>query len=198
MYGAYPTVPDRPGYAHDTNLKQLIEEQKPLVHDRGDPSAPTLSAAIEASEMHPTMIAPFVTPEPLQDYDVIVHPISGAQSMGDPIDRDPAAVEDDLNKGWVRPRVAEEVHGVVISKAEGDDFEVDVAATEKKREAIRAERKRRAVPFKEWWAAEKEKVAAREGMDPAVCTMWRTSMELSPEYGDELRRFWGLPGDFTF
>ena len=35
-------------------------------------------------------------------------------------------------------------------------------------------------------------------MDPAVLEMWRSSMELSPEYGDELRRFWKLPEDFVF
>lgn len=198
MYGAYPSVPDRPGYASDTNVKQLIDEQKPLIHDRGDPSSPRLAEVVEAREMHTTMIAPFVTPEPLQDYDIIVHPISGAQSMGDPLDRDPRAVEDDLNKGWVRPRVAEEVHGVVIAKADGDDFELDFAATEKRRQAMRDARKKKAVPFKQWWAQEKEKVAARQGMDPAVLTMWRTSMELSPDYGDELRRFWGLPSDFCF
>jgi len=197
MYGAYPTVPDRPAYAHDTNLRELIDAQQPLVHGRGEPDSPALNR-IEARENHPSMIAPFVTPEPLTDYDLIVHPISGAQSMGDPIDRDPKAVEDDLGKGWVRQWVAEDVHGVVLAKAEGDEFEVDVKATEKKRAEIRAERKRRAVPFREWWAQEKEKVAGREGMDPAVITMWRTSMELSPAYGEELRRFWNLPEDFTF
>ncbi|HEM47471.1 MAG TPA: hypothetical protein ENO23_10560 [Alphaproteobacteria bacterium] len=197
MYGAYPTVPDRPAYAHDTNVRELIDQQKPLVHDRGDPESPSLER-IEARENHPSMVAPFVTPEPLVDYDLIVHPISGAQSMGDPLDRDPKAVEDDLNKGWVRPHVAEEIHGVVIAKADGDDFEVDVAATEKLREKLREERKLRAVPFKTWWLEEKQKVAAREGMDPAVIRMWRTSMELSPAYGEELRSFWNLPEDFTF
>jgi hypothetical protein len=42
------------------------------------------------------------------------------------------------------------------------------------------------------------KVAAKQDMDPAVCTMWRTSMALSPGYGAELRQFWNLPEDFTF
>ena len=197
MYGAYPSVPDRPAYAHETNVEQLIDAQQPLVHDRGDPDHPSLER-IEAKDNHTSMIAPFVTPYPLQDYDLIVHPISGAQSMGDPIERDPKAVEDDLCKGWVRPRVAEEIHGVVIAKAEGDDFEVDLAATEKKRAKLREARKKKAVPFRQWWQQEKQKVAARENMDPAVLRMWRTSMELSPSYGEELRRFWALPQDFTF
>jgi len=39
---------------------------------------------------------------------------------------------------------------------------------------------------------------AGEGMSPAVTNMWRTSMQLTPEYGRELRAFWKLPEDFSF
>ena len=35
-------------------------------------------------------------------------------------------------------------------------------------------------------------------MDNAVRVMWETSMRLSPEYGDNIRKFWNLPEDFTF
>jgi hypothetical protein len=75
---------------------------------------------------------------------------------------------------------------------------VDIAATEKRRTAIREERVKRAVPFREWWTQEREKVAASENMDPAVIDMWRSSMKLSPDYGAELRAFWNLPEDFEF
>ena len=43
-----------------------------------------IAKLVEARELEITAIAPFVTPEPLRDYDLIVHLISGAQSMGDP------------------------------------------------------------------------------------------------------------------
>ena len=42
------------------------------------------------------------------------------------------------------------------------------------------------------------KIEAQENMDPAVLRMWASSMELSPGYADELRRFWKLPEDFVF
>lgn len=203
MYGAYPSVPDRPSYAHDTNVKELIDGQKPLVHDRGDPESPTIGQVVKARELVVAAVAPFVTPEPLQDYDLIVHPVSGAQSMGDPIERDPKAVEDDLHKGWVRRAVAEEIHGVVFANGNGNAkgdraCVVDETATAKRRDEMRADRKARAVPFKDWWAVEREKVEARENMDEAVLVMWRSSMELSPDYGEELRRFWNLPAGFEF
>jgi N-methylhydantoinase B/oxoprolinase/acetone carboxylase alpha subunit len=198
MYGAYPTWPDRPSYAHDTNLKELIDNQQPLIHERGPALDPTIDKVITARQMESAAIAPFVTPEPLQNYDVILHPISGAQSMGDPITRDGKSVEDDLNKGWTSRRVAEEIHGLVVKQAGERDFTVDIAASEKRRAEIRKERIAKAVPFKEWWAEERKRVENRENMNEAVLHMWRTSMELSPDYGDELKAFWKLPDDFVF
>jgi N-methylhydantoinase B/oxoprolinase/acetone carboxylase alpha subunit len=197
MYGAYPSVPDTASYAHGTNVKQLIEEGKPLVHGRGPAEDPTLDRVVDATEIVSPAQPPFLTPEPLQNYDLILHPISGAQSMGDPIERDPAMIEDDLNKGWTTMRVATEIHGAVV-RQDGSSFTVDRRATEARRAEIREQRKARAVPFREWWSEERRKVQAKENMDPAVLTMWRSSMELSPDYGGELRAFWGLPEDFEF
>ena len=197
MYGAYPAFPDRSSYAHGTNVKQLIEDQKPLVHERGDPENPTIDANITYESGDTAAVAPFVTPELLGNYDIIVHPVSGAQAMGDPITRNPDLIEEDLNKGWTSARVAGEIAGAVVNK-NGKDYEVDRTQTEAKRKSIREARKAKAVPFKEWWAKEREKVAAGENMDDAVLAMWRSSMALSPEYGRELRAFWNLPEDFNF
>lgn len=197
MYGAYPVAPDRPSYAHKTNVKQLIEAQKPLVHRRGDPEDPEIAKTIEAVDFEPAAVAPFVTPEPLVDYDIIVHPIGGAQAMGDPIERDPKSVQRDLDEGWTNERVATDIHGVVVSKPNGH-YVVDEAATEAKRRQMREDRKSRAVPFKEWWEAERKKVETQENMDLAVRKMWESSMRLSQDYGDEIRKFWKLPADFTF
>ena len=197
MYGAYPVFPDRSSYAHGTNVKQLIEDQKPLVHERGDPEHPTIDANITYDAGNLAAVAPFVTPELLGNYDIIVHPVSGAQAMGDPITRDPALIEEDLNKGWTSARVAGEINGAVVNK-NGKDYEVDRTQTEAKRKSVREARKAKAVPFKEWWSKEREKVAAGENMDDAVLAMWRSSMALTPEYGAELHAFWNLPEDFTF
>jgi hypothetical protein len=82
MFGAYPTWPDRPSYATGTNVKELIDARKPLVHERGDPEEPDLAKRIHARGLEANGIAPFVTPEPLREYDIVVHPISGAQAMG--------------------------------------------------------------------------------------------------------------------
>ncbi len=197
MYGAYPVPPDRPSYAHDTNVKELIDAQQPLVHGRGPAEASEISERVKAREMEVAAIAPFVTPEPLQDYDLIVHPIGGAQAMGDPITRDLSAVESDLNKGWVSERVARDLHGAVFECRDGE-YVVDEQASQARRAEIREQRKSRARPFRQWWSEEREKVARKENMSTAVTDMWRSSMELSDKHAAEIRAFWSLPDDFTF
>lgn len=196
MFGAYPTWPDAASYARGSNVKELIDARKPLVHERGPAEQPTLAANVEAVELVTAASTPFLTPEALQNYDLIIHPISGAQAMGDPIERDVEAIEDDLNKGWTSLRVATEINGAVVSQ--NGQLAVDRAATERKRAEIREERKRKAVPFKQWWEGEREKIVAKENMDLAVLGMWRSSFELSPSYGNEVRAFWNLPDDFEF
>jgi acetone carboxylase alpha subunit len=199
MFGAYPAVPDRPSYAAGTNVKELIEAGKPLVHERGDPEDPTLAKNVRARLLETNGVAPFVTSEQLTDYDLVIHPISGAQSLGDPIERDPESVRSDLENGWTRERVAADVYGVVAKQnGHAGDWTVDEAATAERRKEIRATRRARAVPFQEWWRQERERIRAGENMSPAVVDMWRSSMRLSPGYAAELRAFWNLPADFTF
>jgi N-methylhydantoinase B len=57
----------------------------------------------------------------------------GGGGLGDPLERDPAAVESDLNLGYVSRATAERDYGAVIGKAEalGDRtvYRIDVAAT---------------------------------------------------------------------
>ncbi len=199
MFGAYPSIPDRGSYAINTNVKELIDAQKPLVHERGDPEKPELAARIRAEHLETNLVAPFVTSQQLHEYDLVIHPVSGAQAIGDPIERDPEAVRSDLENGWTRPYVAEHVHSVVARQdAKTKQWTVDLRATEKKRAEIREQRKKRGVPFKTWWKAERGKILAKQGMAQAVHTMWRSSMTLSPDYAGEIRRFWKLPDDFTF
>ncbi len=199
MFGAYPTWPDRPSYASGTNVKELVDARQPLVHERGDPEQPDLVTNIRADVVEWNVIAPFVTPGDLHEWDVIVHPVSGSQALGDPIERDPESVRRELDDGWARERIASDVHGVVAHfDAKAKRWVVDGAATAKKRDAIREKRKQRGIPFRDWWKQEREKILARENMADAVLAMWRSSMALSPDYANELRAFWKLPDDFTF
>lgn len=63
----------------------------------------------------------------------------GGGGYGDPIDRDPALVLRDVENGLVTPEWARRIYGVIVRSA---PWRVDGAATVKRRDAIRAERRR--------------------------------------------------------
>ena len=118
--------------------------------------------------------------------------------MGDPIERDPTLVKEDLDKGLTRPWVAGNVHGVIASRDARGVWTIDADATGRTRQIIREARRRRGVPFKDWWQRERKEVETGANMHDAVQQMWRSSMQLAPGYAAELRAFWGLPADFEF
>ncbi len=63
--------------------------------------------------------------------------VQGGGGYGDPLDREPERVARDVGSGAVTARIADLVYGVVLAA----DGAADAAATERRREAIRAERR---------------------------------------------------------
>ena len=66
--------------------------------------------------------------------------------IGDPLDRDPALVKNDLIDGYVSEKGAFEVYGVVLNTKNG---EVDYEATRAARKKVKEKRKARAKLWKE-------------------------------------------------
>jgi acetone carboxylase alpha subunit len=97
----------------------------------------------------------------------------------------------------VLPRFAEKVYGAVIQQDDSGFWRVDADATEKRRGEIREERGRSAVPVREFLAAEREKILARD-VDPALKRCYDESLDYSARWKDWFRSFWDLPDDFHF
>ena len=72
---------------------------------------------------------------PLQEGDLIQILKWGGGGYGDPLERDPRAVLDDVEQGYVSLRAARELYGVVVSGGA-----VDEGATRRSREKLRAQR----------------------------------------------------------
>jgi N-methylhydantoinase B len=69
------------------------------------------------------------------DAEVFIMTNPGGGGFGDPLERDPASVLDDLEEGIVSDEAALSAYGVVIS-----DGKVDVDATAQRRAELREER----------------------------------------------------------
>lgn len=125
-----------------------------------------------------------------EDYDLYLNYLRGGPGFGDPIERDPKKVEEDLNEGVLLPRYARNVYGVSFENQDGR-FIVDLPNTETLRDQIRRKRLQRAVPVKEWMAKERERILNKDA-SVQVRHMYATSFSLSERFLREFRDFWGL------
>ncbi|ELY38987.1 hydantoinase B/oxoprolinase family protein [Natronorubrum tibetense] len=93
---------------------------------------------------------------PIEEGDAFVRPSSGGGGFGDPLERDPEAVREDVIDDYVSIERAETDYGVVIDAVDPDlcEYEIDREATEQAREHIRENRE-------SWLEADPESVAER-------------------------------------
>lgn len=93
---------------------------------------------------------------PISPGDEFGRPSSGGGGFGDPLDRDPEAVIEDVKDDYVSIERAAKDYGVVIEEIDADlcAYDLDEEATEEKREYIRQNRD-------DWLEADPEEVARR-------------------------------------
>ncbi len=197
LWGGYPGAT---GYRHnvrDTNLFELAGGLLPYPVRDGNPEDSEIERMLdgEADFDQRTL----TMPEAMSSGDLYLSPMRGGSGIGDPLERDAASVAEDVAGGYLIPRLAESVYGVVL----GPDGTPDVAATDARRADVRHERRERAVPFADWYESERARVAGHAEEDGerfivAVQRMYAESMRLSDAWAAEFREFWQLDGDFRF
>ncbi|MGH3043025.1 MAG: hydantoinase B/oxoprolinase family protein, partial [Gaiellaceae bacterium] len=73
----------------------------------------------------------------LQQGEWVVGVECGGGGYGDPLERDPERVLEDVREGWVTPEQARDAYGVVLNgPAEDDSLQVDISATAERRAAL--------------------------------------------------------------
>jgi N-methylhydantoinase B len=98
----------------------------------------TGSAAVRLTTVAPgtlTDLGPKPGAVPMTDRDVFAVRWQGGGGVGDPLDREPADVAQDVTSGAVTPKQAAEVYGVAV-----DGGQADIPATTARRRALRAAR----------------------------------------------------------
>ena len=196
LMGGYPSAAGYRFAAHKTNLKALIEEGKPipLGGDR-DPEHPTYDALLPGAVIKRDKQA-ITTEEMFADYDLYLNYLRGGPGFGDPLDREPHRVAADLHGGYLLPRFAEPIYGVVATMGADGYWNVDEEATKAKRAAIRKARIATAKPTREWMKTEREKILRKEA-GTQVQQMFAASFKLGPRFEEQFRVFWDLPTDWS-
>lgn len=190
LMGGYPAAAGYRFTAYQTDIKERIDNQMPLpLGADTDPDDPAYEKNMNAEVIYRDRQA-VSTQEEFGDYDVIMNYLRGGPGFGDPLDRRPEDVEEDLNEKYILPRYASSVYGCVFTEADGT-YRVDVEATLEKRRQIRQDRLKRSVPTAEWLANERESVVAQNA-SLQVKNMYAQSFALSEKFTNEFKKFWGL------
>jgi N-methylhydantoinase B/acetone carboxylase alpha subunit len=186
LWGGYPGAT---GYRHNirnTNLLELAQAREWFPLHEPDPADSELARAIVGD--HQFDIETTTLPEVMREGDLYLCMFRGAAGVGDPIERPYESVMEDIEGDFLLDRYARPVYGVVPG---------DPEATQKTRDRMRTERGRNAVPVRDWMKRERERVLARDMIEP-VQRMYAESMRLSERWATEFRSFWDLPDDFEF
>ena len=123
--------------------------------DGGLPSTPHGVTLMRPGEP-PKFLGAVFSGVPMEPGDRFTRPSAGGGGLGDPMERAPAAVLEDIIDGYVTQAGAARDYGVVVREidAELDQLEVDAAATDAARAKIRVERNA-------WLSTEPQSVAVR-------------------------------------
>lgn len=196
IYGGYGGGPAYINLAKKSDIFERIASRLPLPHGEGDPHLPEMQRLLQG-EILCGKDSHYIS-EPLKEGALYEKPyFPGGGGYGDPLDRDPKRVEHDINLHFVSPWGAEKLYGVVGERDAQGEWKVDAEGTAKLRAEMRRERLARAVPVKEWWRKERERILKGEIKGEAA-GMYRECMDLSPAWTQAYRDFWVLPEDFCF
>ena len=159
----------------------------------GDPADSEILRLVKAQRVMSDKLATTL-PGLFEEGDLYLSVLNGGTGAGDPIERDPGRIEDDLNGDYLMLKYAESIYGAVVEKQNGR-YGVDRQKTQEKRQAIREKRQKESVSVKEWMDSEREKIRSAAFIKP-VREMYRSSMATSESWAREYKDFWNLPDDF--
>ena len=194
LSGGYPTVGAYCMVLRDTNIYELIE------NGEGYPgSSREIFEWIreEKLQVGKTEFYAWQTPNlEMKDGDIYVHATHGNAGFGDPLEREIALVEQDLDEGLITADCAEGVYGAVGACLNGS-WAVDPGATDRTRDSMRVQRREKAVPAREWWHMERQRILDKEfTADPDLKAMYRDSLN-NEKFHARFMGFWQLPEDYT-
>ena len=196
MMGGYPSATGYRFEAHKTGLEHRIAigDSLPLGGDI-DPSRPDYERHIDATAVVKRDNQCITTEDCYDNHDLYLNYLRGGPGFGDPIDREPKAIEHDLNQKFLLPEYAQKVYGAVFTRDAQGFYTVDAASTQARRAEMRKERLARAVPTRVWMKEERDRILNKHAA-VQVQHMFATSFALSEKFTRQFKAFWDLPADW--
>jgi acetone carboxylase alpha subunit len=197
LMGGYPSAAGYRFEAHRTGLADRIRDGRslPLGGD-SDPDALGYEAHLGPDAEVKRDQQACTTESAFSDYDLYLNYLRGGPGFGDPLEREPEAIERDLDGNFLLPRYAESVYGAVLRREPDGKYVVDVPATGARRAAMRRERIARAVPVREWMKEERERILAKDA-SIQVRHMYASCFASSEPFRRQFQDFWALPESWT-
>lgn len=192
LFGGYPGGRRTMLLLRYDNLPERMEKREPLFFELGDPRDIAERFPGEVSD-HGLIPAPVM----LQEGDLCVAANASGGGCGDPIERNPSMIVEDMDNGLTTQWQASSVYCVKTSyNEELKTWEVDETATAELRKSKLQERLGKGVPAKDWWQKTRQRVIKRN-MNDKIIEMYQSSMRLSENFTQEYKDFWSLPDDFV-
>jgi N-methylhydantoinase B/acetone carboxylase alpha subunit len=145
MCGGYPRSNDVIIYAHDTNIREVVEHGGHYPRDFVE-----MTQMIDDGTLSVGSMELFNSPTPsipCGDGDLFASTSGSMGGWGDALERKYDLVEEDVKYGWISPECAKTVYGVITD----DNGKVNVEESDLLRKLLRNRRKERSVDAKEWW-----------------------------------------------
>ncbi len=197
LFGGYPGKIHYVYVMTDSDIKERIANQDELPTGEGDdPNNPDLTRLLQGKVQisHGNM----TVEKPMKDGDILLMQYRGMGGFGDPLERDPKRIEDDLENGIVTTGMVEKICGVVVERDESENrWCVNVEASEAKRQALREGRKAKAVPARDWVATQRARIEKYD-LPQVVLEIYKDVSSHSKKWMGEYRDFWGFEESFTF
>lgn len=195
LMGGYPSPKAVVSIATGTDLKERFEQKKPYPVCLGTTGKTELEKYLTGNL---AINVPTAYPNTqMSNYDVVQAAHDSCGGFGDPLERDPKLIIDDIKNRITTLEAAKRVYGVILeqSGALPQDISFNQAKTESLRKQMRNQRKEKGVPAAKYVEVQKERLV--KGDIPKVCAaMINELIVFSPKWGEWFKKQWGLPADF--
>ena len=193
MSGAYPGPGSFMISARGTNLDELIQQgETPR-------DASELLEMVDDGKLTADNLEVWKTDCPelaLENNDLFVDAAGSSGGWGDPLDRDPLLVIDDLNTGTTPSyEFVREMNGVIALQNDTGEWQLDTDATTAKRRTLREARLSESQNVEDWWHSERRTIIDK-AFTPEVQEMYAQSMSFE-KFNLEFCGFWQLEPGYT-